>query len=448
MSWLDSFDPQASAKQFASLDVLAMQNMLKTQRTKFNSEQDALKTLKTALTTFRSALEGFGDGKDGIVKNSATTSQDGFLTLKPGASAKKGLYQIDVVSTANKQQDAFEKLTDDQVKNATGKMEIEIDGETVSIDMSKVNDLAGLADAINKEGEKQGLTASLVKQNGKVTMMLNGESGAKNSFTVKETGGPSLDLTATSVSKASDAEIKMGDLAFTSDTNNFSGVIPGVDFTVIKKTEKDNPIIISVENDSAETKKQVQSFIDAYNKVRSEIDSLTKSGSADNKGGASGRGPLAGDSGINALESQLNALIRSSIGGVGKPGDPDYVKGTTLADFGITSDKEGKLKLDSKKFDEAIKENPEKLNTLFGGDKNGDGIIQGMDKGLNGMLSTSTGAIKQRQESLDRRNEQLTNKESQIELRYNSAYERYLKQFSNMQAMVQQMQNTAGMFFG
>ncbi|MGV3345506.1 flagellar filament capping protein FliD [Enterobacteriaceae bacterium LUAb1] len=434
MSWLDSFDPQTYALNYAQYDVAAMQNMLKAQQGKVSSEQGALTTLKTALTDFRAALNSLGAGGStgGIVKNTATASENGYVSMTAHSNAKKGIYQVSVEKTASAQQDAYEKLTDDAVKNATGTMTIQVGEKDVSIELDDLNSLSELADKINELGEEEGLTASLVKRNGSVTMMLSSESGKDNHFEIMNSAG--MNMEATSISAASDAVIKMGELEFSSATNAFNDVIPGVDLTVMRETEQGKPLIISVENNAAETQTQAQAFIDAYNKLRSEIDSLTSSGTVGSDGSASGRGALAGDSGIRALEAQLNEMIRKEFGG-------DKVR---LADFGITSDKEGKLQLDSKAFGAAMKENPEGLNTLFEGT---NGLLKGLDKGLDSMLSTSRGTIKQRQESLDRKNALLTAKENQINTRYEKAYERYLKQFTNMQSIVNQMQNTSSMFF-
>ena len=188
----------------------------------------------------------------------------------------------------------------------------------------------------------------------------------------------------------------------------------------------DAALKINVGTDDTATKEKMQTFLDAYNTLSSALGELTKSGS-----GGTDRGAFAGDSGIMSLERQLNSMIRTSFGG------------KQLTDFGITADRDGKLKLDSDKFNTAMKENPGSLTDMFNGN---DGLIKGMDKVLDGYLSSTRGELKMRQETIDRKESQLSDREAQIETRYDTSYNRYLKQFSHLQKVITQMNSTMSMF--
>lgn len=435
MSWLDSFDPQQMAENIAKANISSMLSQLKTQKENNEAQQKSLTALKTALTDFQQALKGFASTSGGMVKNSVLLSQEGYLTAKANSSAKKGLYHLQVKQTAAADQKAFEQLTDDDIKAANGHMKITIAGKEIDIDMSQVNSLSELRDKINASSGDAGVTASLVKQNGKSVLMLSSDkTGAENKVELSATDPNFLAKLqdVTTISEARDAKITMGDganpMEFTSSTNTFKDVIPGVEVTVVRPTTEGEPLVISVDNDNASTKEQVQSFISAYNKLREELKAQTKSGNS-----SEARGMLAGDSGIRALENRLNSLLRDTFNGV------------KLGDFGITSDKDGNLKLDNKKFDEAIKDAPDKLNSLFEGN---NGLLNNLEKNaLNSLLSGSHGSLKQRQESLDKKSTQLKTKEDQINLRYETAYNRYLKEFTNMKTIISQMEQTMSQFF-
>lgn len=438
MSWLDNFDPQTISQQMAMASIGAQQSQLKNQQNRISAQQKALTALKTALTDFQSALKGLAvnGSSGGMVKNSATASQEGYVTLNASSSAKKGLYNINVKETASADQKAFETLSDADIAAASGNLKISIGDKDVDIDMSGVNTLAELRDKINAESGKSGATASLVKQNGQNVLMISSDkTGAKNTVTLKADDAAlntKLTTQATEISRAKDAVITMGDgaMTFTSSTNSFKDTIPGVELTVIRKTTEGEPLVININNDAAGTREQADTFVDAYNKLRQKLDELTKSGNID---GSVTRGALAGDSGINSLESKLNSLLRSQF------------NGAKLSEFGISADKTGQLKLDGKRFEEALKEKPDAFNALFDG---AGGLLKRVEKeALDSFLSGTKGTLKQRQESLDQKSEQLARKEAQIQTRYETTFNRYVKEFTNMKSIIAQMNQTMGQFF-
>ncbi|WP_267411647.1 flagellar filament capping protein FliD [Pantoea sp. GM_Pan_4] len=426
-------EPSQWAEILATDSIAALQSRLQSQQKKVDAEQTALTALKTALTEFRTALKGFGTNGN-VVKNSAKANVEGYVNLKASASASKGLYEVQVLETAGAQQQSFDKLTDEMVKEASGPLTISVGGKDIIVDMDKVSSMAELRDAINKHPDNSGVTASLMKVNGETRLLMGSEkTGVKNAFKI-ETGALTGDAfkdaidTPSKISEARDAKIRLGGMEVSSATNTFKDVIPGVEINVVQKTDPTRPLIISVENDEAGTKEQAQKFVDAYNALQSKLDELTKSGGEKDK-----RGALAGDSGLRVLEQQMTSLLRKSVGG------------KKLLDFGITTDKEGKLQLDSEKFEEAVRDNPSALDALFGGS---DGMVKQMDKGLDSFLSTSSGSIKARQDSLDRRSSQLTAKTDQMQRRYDTNYARYLKEFTRAQTAMSQMQDTMSSFFG
>ncbi|QKJ85645.1 Flagellar hook-associated protein [Paramixta manurensis] len=435
MSDFLNIDPTTMATQMAQYDVMALKNALSTQQSTLKSQQTALSALKKSMTDFRSALQGLNKVGEGVLKNSATVNQDGFLTATASSSASKGAYNIFVEQTAAASQTAFENLTDDEVSNASGSMDITVNGETLTVDMDSVNSLSDLANAINRSDDNPGVTASLMRsEDGAVTMMLSSdETGEKNAFTLDTSKVSNMSdgaLDETTLTEAKDAIIRMGNEngpAMRSSTNKFSNVIDGVTLEVSAAQKKgDTPLQLRVGTDQSATQDQLQQFVDAYNALRGQLDDLTKSGSD-----GSGRGAFAGDSGINALTQQLNSMLRTD------------VDGNRIADFGITADKDGKLTLDSEKLNDALDQNPEGLSTLFNG--NG-GLLKQMDKSLDGYLSSANGMLKIRQDTLDRKDTQLSDKADQIQARYDSSYQRYLKQFTQLQSVMTQMNNTMSMF--
>lgn len=436
MSDLMSLDPQTLATQLAGYDILAMQTALKKQTSSLQSQQSALSALRTAMTTFRSALTALNKTDNGMLQNTATTNVEGIATVTANSSAQKGSYSIFVQQLASQHQMAYDNLSDADIKNATGTMSITINGESVDIEMDGLESLSDLTGAINNSADNPGVTASLIRTDGNVSLMFSSdETGAKN---VVEIDASKLDSASADkfaaanqevITKAADAVFRLGESKkeYTSSSNTLDKLIEGVTIELTKKQEEnDVPLRIDVGTDSTATKDQIQSFVDAYNAMRSSLSTLTASGS---NGGD--RGAFAGDASIAALDREMNDILRAQFGD----------KGITA--FGITADKEGNLTIDSEKLDDALKAYPAALTTLFNGR---DGLIKTMDKSMDKYLNSTNGLLKGRQETLDRQQSEIDSKTDKINMRYETSYNRYLKQFTQLQSIMTQMNNTMSMF--
>ncbi|MCT4700664.1 flagellar filament capping protein FliD [Enterobacteriaceae bacterium H20N1] len=436
MSDLTSLDPQTLATQLAGYDILAMQTALKKQTSSLQSQQSALTALRTAMTTFRSALTALNKTDNGMLQNTATTNVDGIATVTANSSAQKGSYSIFVEQLASQHQMAYDNLSDADIKNATGTMSITINGESVDIEMDDLESLSDLTSAINNSEDNPGVTASLIRTDGNVSLMFSSdETGAKNVVEIdaSKMDGASADKFAAAnqevITQAADAVFRLGDSTkqYTNSSNTLDKLIDGVTIELTKKQEEgDAPLRINVGTDSTATKEQVQSFVDAYNAMRSSLGTLTASGSD-----GSDRGAFAGDAGIAALDRELNDVLRTQFGG------------KDMTAFGITADKDGNLTVDSEKLDDALKADPAALTTLFNGN---DGLIKKMDKSMDKYLNSTNGLLKGRQETLDRQQSEIDSKTDKINTRYETSYNRYLKQFTQLQSIMTQMNNTMSMF--
>lgn len=431
MADFSSIDPTALAKSLASYDIMSIQNQLKTKTATMTSQKKALDALRTALTDFRSAIKGLNNTNDGMLKNVASLNREGIANVTANSAAQKGTYNIEVDQLASAHQIGFGDLTDESIKDATGTMDITLgegaDAKTITVDMDSVSSLSDLTKAINGNEDNPGVTASLIRTDGKVTLMLSSdESGEANKVTVGGTSGFDS-ANAKQISKAADAKFRMGEMEFTSSSNTLDKLIEGVSIELTSKTEADKPLTITIGTDTAGTKEQLQTFITSYNTLQDTLQKLTKSGSGEEEE----RGAFAGDATMASLDREMNDVLRTVFGG------------KRMSDFGITADKDGKLEIDSKKLDKALTADPQALTGLFNGK---EGLISGMDKSLDRYLNSTTGLLKGRQEVLDRQKSDIDTKTDAMNTRYDTSYNRYLKQFTQLQKAMSQMNNTMSMF--
>ncbi|MEN3752992.1 flagellar filament capping protein FliD [Mangrovibacter sp. SLW1] len=350
MSDLLSLDPQTLATQLAFYDIQPMQNAIKTQTATLNAQQTALRALRTALTDFRTSIQGMNQSGQSMLQTQATTNMTGIANVTTTATAQKGTYNIEVDQLASAHQIGYAGLTDEDISNASGTMTIDLAGEELNIDLTDIDSLADLAATINNAENNPGVTASLVRTDGKVMLMLSSdETGATNTLDIQIDGDDStqaLFSNPAQISAAQDAQFRMGEVSFTHSSNTIDNLIEGVTVELIGVTEG-KPLTINVDTDTEATKEQVNTFVDSWNTLMTSLNTLTSNG-VDGE-----RGALAGDSTISALQRDLNTLLRSEIDGF------------TIADFGISADRNGKLKIDNDALTKQLQSNPQSVTTFL-----------------------------------------------------------------------------------
>lgn len=224
---MSDFDPATLASQLAGYDIMALQTSIAKQTSTLDAQNKALASLRTSLTTFRSAITALNSSSASVLKNLATMNQEGIATIDASASARKGTYSLNVTQLASAQQKGFEGLTDESIKNASGTLKISLNGEDIEIDMDGLDSLSDFADAINKTdfpsasdsststSGQNGITASLMRVNGEVSLILNSDqSGEKYDIqmdTSGMTGGADIFDTPEIITAGKDAKFKLGD---------------------------------------------------------------------------------------------------------------------------------------------------------------------------------------------------------------------------------------------
>src|SRR5690606_18357265 len=138
-----------------------------------------------------------------------------------------------------------------------------------------------------------------------------------------------------------------------------------------------------------------------------------------------------------------DASVRNLLGGLrtelGNPatGSGDSLR--VLADLGITTQKDGTLKIDDTAFDKALKENYDAVGAFFTGDS---GLMARLDKRINGFVQTG-GILEQRMNSLQATIKDIDKQKESQNLRIAKVQERLLKQFNAMDSLVSQLNSTS-----
>lgn len=444
---MSSLDPITMATQLATYDVQSFQQRYQTQSTQYQSQLTALGKVETALRAFRTAITEMNSSTSSIVKNSATVSQEGYFSATADANALAGSYQVFVeqVATAHQVSASMPANLDATTQvPTTGTMDFTINGETMTLDLSTLDSdgdgvatMADLVSAINNDSNNPGVNATLVRSNGQTYFMLSStETGVANSVnvSVSGTGQTWFEDALTNLNEISapqDAVIWLGaqgtGLQLTNSSNTFEGVINGVDLTVTKaQTSGEAPLSLAVGADQEGTKEQMNKIIEAYNSLMKTIDTYTSIGGEDAQ-----RGVLASDPTIRSIESQLKTLVRGEF------------EGMRLSDLGIEISRDGTMKIDADKFEDAQTTNTAALESFFNGDGN---LLDSLDSLLDPYLQFSNGLFKSRKDALQQNISRIEDKQTALERKYDMAYDRYLKQFTQMNQLITKMNQTMSMF--
>jgi len=438
------------------------ETQLATLEKKTTTQITAVGALKGAISDFQTAL-GALNKPELFQARSATSSKSDLVGVTATTTAGAGSYQLEVKSLASSSKVALQPFTNTAGAPATfggGTLTFKIGDKNLSVVVDEANNtLAGIRDAINVGGKDIGLTATIVTDDAGARLVLSSAStGAGEDITVEgkttNAGLGSRLLEALSfdgsiaepdpsdeaamalyregpmtLSKAQSAQISVDGLLITSKTNKVEGAIEGVTLDLKAKTIANEPLTVTVAEDKAGVKKQIQSFVDSYNKLIGVINAQTKVTSV-GEGKAPVTGALVGDATARTL---LNT-IRNEL--VNVQGDGAL---RALTDIGITTQKDGTLAIDSAKLDKAMASNFGELSGLFTGDK---GLASRLDAKLKPYTETG-GILEQRNKAMTETIAKIDDQKETLTRRITSLQERLYKQFNAMDLLVGQLSNTS-----
>jgi flagellar hook-associated protein 2 len=132
--------------------------------------------------------------------------------------------------------------------------------------------------------------------------------------------------------------------------NNFHDVIADVELTVLAAS--DETVTVEVAKSQTSVVEAVQDFVDAFNSIRSNLDTVTAFDEEELTTGI-----LFGTTAALRVESDLNRILSGRFFGVGDV--------TTLAELGITFDDAGKLEFDTQQFQDAFGADPAAVERFF-----------------------------------------------------------------------------------
>lgn len=283
--------------------------------------------------------KGFSSRSD-VVFSSLTSDTDAKFSLQVGDKS----YDITVNNTTTLDE-LSQKITD----ATDGKISVKIlnvGGENPYSMVFQTKD-TGKDNAIKFKMEGNVNDNSLFKDLGFDTTTPD----ADNFFTLKAGTGTNA---GKKLANAQDAEFTFNGVNMTRSKNTIDDIITGATFTLNNVDDKTTSgeykdTVISISKDTASLVKTMQSMVQAYNTLKTNLDTAT---SYDSESKAAGS--LNGLSEITSIKRQINSIITNT-----------DKNGKSLMDFGFSFTDKGVLSLDTKALESAISDDYENFKKFF-----------------------------------------------------------------------------------
>jgi len=315
------------------------------------AKREKIAGLSNRLEEFSSSIATLQDDDLRFFTTSSTT-EDFEVTADP--SAAEGNYRIRVTSLARGEVSRSQLYSSEGLGTlGQGTLSITYKGVQNDIVVDATNDgLAGLADSIS---EIDGLSAYVVDTgNGTPNpyrLVVKGESGSDAGIAFDSSGlsNSPKRITFQQRLSATDTVASIDNEAVRSKDNVIRG-IPGLEIKVNNRNSSWQTL--TVDNDLDTTVEKIQGFVDSYNEV---LDYYGTNSVFNEELGL--KGPLLGESGARRVIESLGSLVSNAYTVDGDLG--------ALSQVGISTERSGKLELDTDALREQLETRRGDVEALF-----------------------------------------------------------------------------------
>lgn len=401
---------------------------------RIDKRDSALKAQISAVGQARANLETFTEtlGKvvsEGSLKSQPVVSNDAVLGAVSNEAAQPGAIAADIEVTQLARAQTLVSGTYAATTSPVGQgmVTLTVAGKEYPITIDAANDsLDGLASAIN--AASSGVTASVRSENGAYRLILKGQTGEGNAFTLS--GNESFAYPATTggmtlAQSAQDAQLKVDGVTYRRATNSVADIITGVTLT-LKKAAPGETVSLTATRPTDAIKSTMNDFVSVFNDLKKSIASARTSTNSRS---------------LFELERKLSRLLAQPL--------TSSAKGPrTLADLGVATNRDGTVTLDTTKLDAAIKAYPDAVEAIFVPVRDAT-HTEATDPGIGGAMAaiktseTSTnGGLASLKARLEREQSASADERTRIENRESAYKARLSKNFTGMDSRVANIRAT------
>jgi flagellar hook-associated protein 2 len=342
----------------------APQTVMQSHLSDVEEQRDAYEALRTHMEDMLTALEAI-DTPAELRAATGTSSDEGSVTVAVDGDAVAGRYSIEVSQLAASSTSVSDGFADKSTTGtvAEGTFDITYAGVTTSLTVDSSNSsLQGMADLINDSVD--GVTAYIMDTGDATTpyrlVVAGDDTGAANALSLDMSGltGTGSVPTFTETSAAQDALLTVNGIAITSADNVVDDAVQGVTFTLEDVTT--SATTITVAGDTETTIANVKAFVEAYNTVRTYINTHR---AFDSDAGI--KGEFVGEGTVVSLMQSMQSTVGAS-----------YASGVlynSLSSIGFETKQNGTIEIDDDTLEAAITGASDDVAALFATDAAGFG---------------------------------------------------------------------------
>lgn len=404
------------------------QKVITDRQTTNNAKISALASATSSLDTFADALKSLLAGTGYAGTPASNDPSIVAVSSLPGGVPKLPA-QIEVQQLASAQTIASTPVAGATASALVGAGTFDLKVGTnaaVSITVTASSTYADLAAAINASGT--GVTASVITDNQGTRLVMKGATGEANGFIFTQTSGDASlaaftwDGTTGGMSRqtqAKDAIILLDGVEQHYSNNTIDTAIANLRID-LNKAAPGTQVTLATTEPTTSMRDLMVEFVDAYNTLMKALNTATATG-AD----SSSAGVLNGEASIRDMKRQLSQLTSSALATSGT-----Y---TTLSSIGVSTNRDGTLKLDSDALDKAIAADPSAITQMLN-----PSVKSASTPGLAGLMANVRDKIEQKDgplataktryealakdlaKQLEDLNDQMTDYEAQLSKVYNA----------------------------
>ena len=459
-------DLESLVTQLVTVERNTKETRLDATKKELDSSLSGFGKLKSALTKFKDTLTALGDDKLRARTTSIKQPTDTktYLEATSSSTAAPGNFDIKVKSlaTGSRIESANNAYSSSSavVSTTAGKLTFTADGKTFDVNVKANMTLDEFRKAVNNASGNFGVSANIINAGSGVgtklvltssitgdgnELKITGDSAALDSLTTQAFGSSDpvsggLDVAV----EAGDAEVVIDGISVFSKNNTFKNAIQDTELTVSAVTPDGNNATLTIETDKKAAEEKIKAFMDAYNSLLTEVNTLTKNRTLgeDGKTVLSEGGALSGDPMVRSIMSQVTKTLGSAFSSGGAELNNLYA-------LGITFNDQGKMEISStrlygadsgrERFDDALENNYDKIADLFGAT---GGITKEMDKIIS-QFTDRDGLLVNKETSLKDQLKKNTKDREAFE-RYIVSYEETLRQrYGALDSTLGQLQSTS-----
>jgi flagellar hook-associated protein 2 len=378
-SLLSALGSSSSGINVASA-VSAAISALSTPEQQWESEQATLQTqttginqIQTDVDALQTSLTALSDPAGALASMTATSSDTDVVQASAASGTAAGTHVVVVNNIASTASWYSNSVATSSTALTPGSFTLQSgSGPATQIQIgSGVDTLDQLASYINTQS--LGVTASVVNDSsGSRLAIVSNSSGTAAGFTITGATG----LTFTQASAGQDASLTVDGIPIDSASNTVTGAVNGLTLN-LAGADPGGQVTVSIAPDAASVSQAIATFVGAYNTAIGDVNTQYTVG-ANNQ-----EGPLAGDSTVQMLQDSLLSIAGYSGGGNGV---------STLADLGISMNKDGSLTLDSATLTNAVQNNFTAVQNFMQG-ASSNGFASFLNNELNNLTAPVTGAF-------------------------------------------------------